>query len=120
MQKSSEVKQEAIRVSELIAQNKQKKSVSNLVEKLIPTILFLLASITILTTLGILYTLLSQAIQFFKTIPIWEIFYWYCVKTIKSKSRIRYFTSYKRYAYFYCYRYACCRSNWPYVCYLFK
>ncbi|KPH76463.1 phosphate ABC transporter permease subunit PstC [Oceanobacillus caeni] len=65
MQKSSEVKQEAIRVSELIAQNKQKKSVSNLVEKLIPTILFLLASITILTTLGILYTLLSQAIQLF-------------------------------------------------------
>lgn len=74
MQKISEVKQEAIHVSEIIAQNKQKKNVSNLVEKWIPTILFLLASITILTTLGILYTLLSQAIQFFRAVPVWEFF----------------------------------------------
>ncbi|WP_156290081.1 phosphate ABC transporter permease subunit PstC [Oceanobacillus salinisoli] len=74
MSKNSEAKKEAVNVSEMIAQNKKKKNISNLFEKLIPTILFLLASITILTTLGILYTLLSQAIEFFKRVPIWEFF----------------------------------------------
>ncbi|RKQ33582.1 phosphate ABC transporter permease subunit PstC [Oceanobacillus halophilus] len=75
MQKNSEVRHgESLNVSEMIAQNKNKKSISNLVEKLIPTFLFLLALITVLTTLGILYTLLSQAIEFFKQVPIWEFF----------------------------------------------
>ncbi|WP_068674063.1 phosphate ABC transporter permease subunit PstC [Oceanobacillus sp. Castelsardo] len=86
MQRSSEVKHEAIRISEIIAQNKQKKNVSNLFEKVIPTILFLLASITILTTLGILYTLLSQAIQFFRTVPIWEFFTGTVLKPLSQNS----------------------------------
>ncbi|SHN11713.1 phosphate ABC transporter permease subunit PstC [Gracilibacillus kekensis] len=61
-------------VSELIAKNKEKKSLNNYFEKSIPGILFLLASITVLTTIGILYTLVSQAVQFFMEVPILDFF----------------------------------------------
>ncbi|QGH34939.1 phosphate ABC transporter permease subunit PstC [Gracilibacillus salitolerans] len=64
----------AVNVSELIAQNKKKKSINNYMEKLVPTILFLLASITVLTTIGILYTLISQAVHFFMEVPILDFF----------------------------------------------
>lgn len=74
MAKNSENQSPAVNVSEIIAANKKKKSIFNLTEKLIPTILFLLASITVLTTLGILYTLLTEAIEFFKQVPLWEFF----------------------------------------------
>lgn len=74
MQKSNDVRHEPLKVNEIIAENKKKKNISNIIEKLIPTILLLLASITILTTLGILYTLLTQAIEFFKIVPIWDFF----------------------------------------------
>src|SRR5690606_580106 len=63
-----------LRINEMIAENKNKKSMANIMEKIIPAILFILASITILTTLGILYTLLTEAIEFFKRVPIWEFF----------------------------------------------
>lgn len=63
-----------LRINEMIAENKNKKSMANIMEKTIPAILFILASITILTTLGILYTLLTEAIEFFKRVPIWEFF----------------------------------------------
>ncbi|HLT54573.1 MAG TPA: phosphate ABC transporter permease subunit PstC [Bacillota bacterium] len=63
-----------LRINEMIAENKNKKSMTNIMEKIIPAILFILASITILTTLGILYTLLTEAIEFFKRVPIWEFF----------------------------------------------
>ncbi|MFD1852042.1 phosphate ABC transporter permease subunit PstC [Oceanobacillus bengalensis] len=75
MAKNSDSKtNNAVNVSEMIVQNKKKKSMSNLMEKLVPSFLFLLASITVLTTIGILYTLLLEAIQFFKAVPIWEFF----------------------------------------------
>lgn len=61
-------------VRELIAQKKEKNSFHQIVEKFVPIFLFLLASITVLTTLGILYTLLKEAIEFFKQVPVWEFF----------------------------------------------
>lgn len=64
----------AVNVSKLIADNKKKKNLNNYIEKTIPGILFLIASITVLTTIGILYTLVSQAIQFFMEIPILDFF----------------------------------------------
>ncbi|WP_208585916.1 phosphate ABC transporter permease subunit PstC [Gracilibacillus suaedae] len=64
----------AVNVSELIAENKKKKSINNYMEKLVPAILFLLASITVLTTIGILYTLISQAVHFFMEVPILDFF----------------------------------------------
>lgn len=65
---------ETIQVRDMIAKNKQKKNIGNYFERLIPTILFLLASITVLTTFGILYTLISEAIHFFAEVPVWEFF----------------------------------------------
>jgi len=41
---------------------------------IIPVILFVIGSISIYTTLGILYTLLSEAIEFFKRVPSWDFF----------------------------------------------
>lgn len=43
---------------------------SSLMDKAMPIILFLCAAVSILTTIGIIYTLLSETIRFFKLIPI--------------------------------------------------
>ncbi|AXI10819.1 phosphate ABC transporter permease subunit PstC [Oceanobacillus zhaokaii] len=67
-------KKNAVDVSEMIAINKQKKSFSNYFEKAIPAILFIIAFISVLTTIGIVLTLISEAIEFFKIVPIWEFF----------------------------------------------
>ncbi|WP_394810778.1 phosphate ABC transporter permease subunit PstC [Alkalibacillus aidingensis] len=50
------------------------QKVSHKIGKMIPSILFLFAAVSILTTVGIIYTLLSEAIEFFKIVPIWEFF----------------------------------------------
>ncbi|RDW17402.1 phosphate ABC transporter permease subunit PstC [Oceanobacillus chungangensis] len=67
-------KKNAVDVGEMIAKNKQKKSFSNYLEKAIPAILFIIAFISVLTTIGIVLTLISEAIEFFKIVPIWEFF----------------------------------------------
>ena len=51
-------KKNAVNVGEMIARNKQKKSLSNYIEKAIPTILFIIAFISVLTTIGIVFTLI--------------------------------------------------------------
>ena len=43
-------------------------------EKAIPFFLFLIAALSILTTVGIIYTLLSETIEFFKRVPIADFF----------------------------------------------
>src|SRR5699024_11380367 len=43
-------------------------------EKMIPTLLFLFTSISILTTIGIIYILFSESVHFFREVPIWEFF----------------------------------------------
>ncbi|WP_042143323.1 phosphate ABC transporter permease subunit PstC [Paucisalibacillus sp. EB02] len=64
----------SIDVKEMIAKNKQGKSLSSLTEKLIPVVLFLFAIITVFTTVGIVMTLLFETIEFFKLVPIWDFF----------------------------------------------
>jgi phosphate transport system permease protein len=64
----------SIDVKGMIAKNKQSKSLSNITEKLIPVVLFLFAIITVFTTVGIVFTLLSETIEFFKRVPIWDFF----------------------------------------------
>lgn len=63
-----------IDVKGMIAKNKQGKSLSAVSEKIIPIILFLFAIITVLTTVGIVITLLTETIEFFKRVPIWDFF----------------------------------------------
>ncbi|WP_047980315.1 phosphate ABC transporter permease subunit PstC [Ornithinibacillus contaminans] len=61
-------------VKGMIQKNKQSKSITSVTEKVIPILLFLFAIISILTTVGIVVTLLSETVEFFKQVPIWEFF----------------------------------------------
>ncbi|GGA89487.1 phosphate ABC transporter permease subunit PstC [Ornithinibacillus halotolerans] len=74
MAANSKLNRETLDVKGMIQKNKQSKSLSSITEKLIPMLLFLFAIITILTTVGIVLTLLSETIEFFKRVPIWEFF----------------------------------------------
>lgn len=62
----------AISVSKLIAERKAKTKLKRKFEKLIPLTLFLLASITFLTTIGIVSVLLFESVHFFKEVSIIE------------------------------------------------
>ncbi|BAB06712.1 phosphate ABC transporter permease subunit PstC [Halalkalibacterium halodurans] len=64
----------AVDVREMIEKNRQTKSLANLAEKLIPKCLLVIATVSILTTIGILYTLLHETIEFFSRIPIVDFF----------------------------------------------
>lgn len=63
-----------VSVRELIEQKRDSRSFKEIFEKLIPKILFLIALISIFTTAGIIYTLLSETIEFFRRVPIKEFF----------------------------------------------
>lgn len=66
--------QSAISVQELLAKNENKKKLLYFKEKLIPKFLFLIASVSFLTTLGIVYVLLFESFHFFKEVSIIEFF----------------------------------------------
>ncbi|MRG86601.1 phosphate ABC transporter permease subunit PstC [Salinibacillus xinjiangensis] len=57
-----------------IQAKKERQQTLRKIEKLIPMFLFLCAVISVLTTLGILYTLLSSAFTFFSEVSISEFF----------------------------------------------
>lgn len=63
-----------INVRELIKHNKRSFSAGTIIEKLMPKLLLLIALISILTTLGIVITLLAETIEFFNRIPFVEFF----------------------------------------------
>ncbi|MCM3664003.1 phosphate ABC transporter permease subunit PstC [Mesobacillus subterraneus] len=63
-----------LNVREIIQEKKKTKSVSNLTEKLIPKILFGIAAISVFTTIGIVLTLLTETIAFFKDVPFIDFF----------------------------------------------
>ncbi|MBE1553066.1 phosphate transport system permease protein [Filibacter limicola] len=67
-------KNKTMKVRELLDQKRNKSSLKNIVEKCIPVFLFLIASVSILTTVGIVYTLLSETIEFFRRVPIVDFF----------------------------------------------
>ena len=62
------------KVRELINQKDDNRNIRNTLEKLIPVFLFLIASVSILTTIGIIFTLLTETIEFFKRVPIVDFF----------------------------------------------
>ncbi|WP_139339596.1 phosphate ABC transporter permease subunit PstC [Bacillus dakarensis] len=74
MEKTFGNEEKNLNVQELIAKNKSTVSFGNYVEKLIPKALLLIATISILTTLGIIITLLTETIEFFKDVPFVEFF----------------------------------------------
>lgn len=58
-------------IREMIQNNKNNKS-TKFIEKAVPTILFIITSVSILTTIGILYTLLSETFIFFTRVSFVE------------------------------------------------
>ncbi|MFT4412640.1 phosphate ABC transporter permease subunit PstC [Fredinandcohnia humi] len=63
-----------VNVREMIAANKSTKSMNTVIEKFIPKALLIIAIISILTTVGIVLTLLFETFEFFKRVPIVEFF----------------------------------------------
>ncbi|WP_052000933.1 phosphate ABC transporter permease subunit PstC [Gracilibacillus halophilus] len=58
----------------MIQANKNKKSAFNLIEKGVPAFLLLCATVSVATTIGILFTLLSETIGFFQNISLTEFY----------------------------------------------
>ena len=67
-------KKNAVNVREMIEHKKSSWNISRTIEKCIPIVLFVIAMISILTTAGIVFTLLTETIEFFKHIPILDFF----------------------------------------------
>ncbi len=63
-----------LNVREIIQQKKKSRSVNNYTEKLIPKILFGIAAISVLTTIGIVLTLITETIAFFKDVSFIDFF----------------------------------------------
>lgn len=63
-----------INVREMINQKKNSRNMINVLEKVMPKVLLAIATISVLTTIGILYTLLSETFEFFKRVPIIDFF----------------------------------------------
>ncbi|MFD1449262.1 MULTISPECIES: phosphate ABC transporter permease subunit PstC [Oceanobacillus] len=61
-------------VSEMIEQQKQKRKFFNQLERMIPGLLLIIASISVLTTIGIIYTLFAESVAFFRNVPILDFF----------------------------------------------
>ncbi len=58
----------------MIEQNKHKKNFTTIMEKLMPKLLFTIATISVLTTVGIIFTLLTETLEFFRRVPFLDFF----------------------------------------------
>ncbi|MCA0982739.1 phosphate ABC transporter permease subunit PstC [Halobacillus yeomjeoni] len=63
-----------LNVQQMIEERKQKKSIGERIEKIVPWFLLLCASVSVLTTVGILFTLLRESIGFFSNVSIFEFY----------------------------------------------
>lgn len=70
--RSGEMKMESNNVREIIQQNIRKKN--HFSDKLMPKIFLFMALISVVTTFGIVYTLIFDSIKFFSQVPISEVF----------------------------------------------
>ncbi|REB07870.1 phosphate ABC transporter permease subunit PstC [Sporosarcina sp. BI001-red] len=61
-------------IRDLIRHNQDQKSFRKTMEVWIPRFLFLLASLSVFTTVGILLILLTETVEFFKAVPILDFF----------------------------------------------
>ncbi|MCG7343247.1 phosphate ABC transporter permease subunit PstC [Sporosarcina sp. ACRSL] len=67
-------KKDKLNIRAMIDQNQRGNSTRRKIEKLIPIFLTLIASISVLTTIGIIWTLLSETVEFFKRVPFLDFF----------------------------------------------
>ncbi|MER2000641.1 MAG: phosphate ABC transporter permease subunit PstC, partial [Lysinibacillus sp.] len=62
-------KVQQLSIRELVEQSRTRKS-KKIMEKGVPILLFIAAFISVITTLGILFTLLFETFEFFQRIPV--------------------------------------------------
>lgn len=62
------------RVRELIEENRRQVTVSSVIEKIVPKVLFAIAVISVATTLGIIFTLLFETLEFFKDVSFIDFY----------------------------------------------
>lgn len=74
MMNSEFTKTKSVSIRDMIDQNQRSNSLRRKIERLIPVFLLVLASLSILTTLGIIWTLLAETIEFFKRVPLLDFF----------------------------------------------
>src|SRR5690625_7154471 len=58
----------------MIIQNKKAKSINSKIKKSVPIILLLITAVSGLTTIGIIFPLLTETITFFQRVPFWVFF----------------------------------------------
>lgn len=76
---------EKVDVQRLIKEKQDANKWRVRIEKVVPVILFLIASISIFTTIGIIFILLKESIQFFKEVSIVEFFTGTVLKPLSSE-----------------------------------
>ncbi|GAA0345624.1 phosphate ABC transporter permease subunit PstC [Bacillus carboniphilus] len=74
MEKTMAKDKEKVNVKEMIAKNKSSINTARIFEILVPKILLAIAFVSILTTAGILLTLIFETLAFFREVPIVEFF----------------------------------------------
>ncbi|MFD1018763.1 phosphate ABC transporter permease subunit PstC [Thalassobacillus hwangdonensis] len=74
MGKALQTEEKNINVQQLIQQKKQKRNMSQTIEKIIPFLLLACAAVSVLTTVGILFTLLRESITFFTDVNIFDFY----------------------------------------------
>lgn len=61
-------------VKDLLIKRKSARKLPRLIEKFIPMLLFIITSISIFTTIGIIFTFLSETVEFFKQVSFFDFF----------------------------------------------
>jgi phosphate transport system permease protein len=61
-----------VSISKIIEENKKNNNAHTVIEKIVPTILFITAVISVLTTLGIVFTLIFETFTFFSKVAFLE------------------------------------------------
>ncbi|MGF2617090.1 phosphate ABC transporter permease subunit PstC [Rossellomorea vietnamensis] len=63
-----------LNVREMIDEKKNTLNINSVMEKFIPKFLFAIAAISIFTTIGIVFTLLAETVNFFRNVPFLDFF----------------------------------------------
>jgi phosphate transport system permease protein len=66
--------QNKLNIRDLIDEKKEKRSIGNSIEKVVPGILLAIAAVSILTTIGILLTLITETVLFFQEVSFLNFF----------------------------------------------
>src|SRR5690625_5066527 len=65
---------ETLNIRKMIAENNKKKQSKQRFERFIPVLLLLIASVSIFTTVAIIYILVTESFKFFQIVPIIDFF----------------------------------------------